>query len=1273
MGDLFISLQKHGLLFLIVFLLISSTATSQLSSFNLEVTKTDETCSGNGSLGFTVSNTTPQASVVYSIYLLPNVTNPIAATTENMIAGLMSGSYRVIATQSLNQLTNTRQHDVQILNLIVPLSYQVSGQPLDCVNGNITVEVSQGNPVSYEIISGPEVRTPQSSPLFDGLPVGEYVVRVNDACGDGIVQTFTLTSVSSLSISPFEQSCTAVNCSDTAGKVVITTAVGNVIYYPLQVVFTLFPPDGGLPIVYTQLVTSGTLGIPPNLPTATAQFNLELEGENTYSYSVSVLDACGGSSTYSAGDLVRQVSVELTVSLPTEEDLTTSIAVDTCNMVPPLTVQFVQSPVGFDPNLFNVNHPGPFPGTPIIYQSTPENEFPFGDYVVEVTDQCGNVEQSKCELGGCLVGISATPVCATFGYLHFKFVDELIITSAPSSFPFPLPYDCTSQIVDHEFFIQVPLGNYSFEGISSCNEPFKLGREINLPEYAISAENEDGCESNTGSIKIRYNFVGLEIAIIGVRIISAPAAFPFPLPFSANQYIAIPITKIEVDIPGLPPGDYVLEVTDFCGNIYPLTVTVPTTISLTLPTYSALRGCENGKGSIAIETPNRNFSQVIITAAPTSYAQALPHNVSFNIAANGKFYMNNLPEGNYTFSSTDVCGISSTFEVVVPGFAVLANEVSVSGNCGSFDLVLNHVVEQPYSQIFWLQKWNESTQQWVHPYTGVVAIPGNPLTSVNSFQVYNFATNFNFALSGRFRVVKVNSVYSNGLVSLQECEPVVLKEFDFVGEIRVLSASGILCADGTYNALISIAGVPPFTYKITTKDGQPFVVDNGNSNYFSALSAGTYNFQIQDACGNVLNRVYDITTLLEPRIRQTRLCTGENGTLLVPEISFLTYRWWKEGAPDIILSQTASLNFSPFDSAAAAGTYFVRIYSESSLSCMDITLAYVIPKYSNPKAGEDSQQSVCGRFTPVNLNSYLTGDYDNTGDWQNISGRGTLAGSIWDPSNVPYGQYRFRYVVNGFCDDFDESFVTINLKELPIEPEILSESFFCLSQPITLSALSTPGSQYYWTGPNNFTSNQQNSLIPVGTLESEGLYNVLATLDGCEASNAINLTSRVTPDFYLDAKCMRTSFLVQVFANSESFEAENATYLWTGPNNFSSVANPIDITGFSPGNYEVSVTHNGCSKTKGISIGNSFCGVIPAGLSPNGDGKNETFDLSGYGIDLHLKIFNRYGTLVYENENYVNQWYGQDYNNRILPDATYFYYIQTRSGEQKTGWVYLTR
>jgi gliding motility-associated-like protein len=63
----------------------------------------------------------------------------------------------------------------------------------------------------------------------------------------------------------------------------------------------------------------------------------------------------------------------------------------------------------------------------------------------------------------------------------------------------------------------------------------------------------------------------------------------------------------------------------------------------------------------------------------------------------------------------------------------------------------------------------------------------------------------------------------------------------------------------------------------------------------------------------------------------------------------------------------------------------------------------------------------------------------------------------------------------------------------------------------------------------------------------------------------------------------------------------------------------------------------------------------PQGISPNNDDKNDRLVFKGLvlrKLPNHLSVFNRWGTLVFEMDDYDNSWSGT-----ILPDGTYFYVL----------------
>jgi gliding motility-associated-like protein len=89
---------------------------------------------------------------------------------------------------------------------------------------------------------------------------------------------------------------------------------------------------------------------------------------------------------------------------------------------------------------------------------------------------------------------------------------------------------------------------------------------------------------------------------------------------------------------------------------------------------------------------------------------------------------------------------------------------------------------------------------------------------------------------------------------------------------------------------------------------------------------------------------------------------------------------------------------------------------------------------------------------------------------------------------------------------------------------------------------------------------------------------------------------------------------------------------------------------------------------------------IPEGFSPNGDGKFDQFVIAGPSFKaIGLQVFDRYGNMVYESQNYQNDWSGVANQGNVLSgsqlaEGTY-YYLVTVEGESegRRGYVTLWR
>ena len=85
---------------------------------------------------------------------------------------------------------------------------------------------------------------------------------------------------------------------------------------------------------------------------------------------------------------------------------------------------------------------------------------------------------------------------------------------------------------------------------------------------------------------------------------------------------------------------------------------------------------------------------------------------------------------------------------------------------------------------------------------------------------------------------------------------------------------------------------------------------------------------------------------------------------------------------------------------------------------------------------------------------------------------------------------------------------------------------------------------------------------------------------------------------------------------------------------------------------------------------------IPQIITPNGDVANEFWNIDDvdYFTKSTLIIFNRWGTVVYQEAPYLNQWKGQNENGDDLPDGTYYYSLDLGNDKPPyKGYIVITR
>lgn len=375
------------------------------------------------------------------------------------------------------------------------------------------------------------------------------------------------------------------------------------------------------------------------------------------------------------------------------------------------------------------------------------------------------------------------------------------------------------------------------------------------------------------------------------------------------------------------------------------------------------------------------------------------------------------------------------------------------------------------------------------------------------------------------------------------------------------------------------------------------------------------------------------------------------------------------------------------------GTYTVTNTILAAGGCNDVPETATITIYANPEAtltSSDPDYTICSNeaatLTVTPTNGFAVGDA--TYVWT-LNGNEIVGQTSYTIPVTATGTYGVVITLNG-CTNVAPLTQTFTVNFVPDFTLSGTNLVKCANEiaVLTVSPINytTEPVTYSWTLNNVPIPGTSSSVsIPV---TSFGTYAVTVTNQGCTSDpEIINVDLDLTNiPISTTGECVGISYIITSAPVSGSYDAGTVTYEWLDENgdviaganqatfNVSQyvIANNISASSF-PLTFTVKITTTpeGCIDTQSFDVASSVC-TIQRGISPNGDGDNETFDLRGLGVK-ELSIFNRYGTKVYGLSNYTNEWKGQTDKGQELPDGTYYYVIEQNNGENKSGWVYINR
>jgi len=186
-------------------------------------------------------------------------------------------------------------------------------------------------------------------------------------------------------------------------------------------------------------------------------------------------------------------------------------------------------------------------------------------------------------------------------------------------------------------------------------------------------------------------------------------------------------------------------------------------------------------------------------------------------------------------------------------------------------------------------------------------------------------------------------------------------------------------------------------------------------------------------------------------------------------------------------------------------------------------------------------------------------------------------------NNALHGQYYILLITNYSNQACNINFSNIGTGTTDcsiLPPLVNNDGPYCVGETIHLSAMGQTGATYQWSGPNNFTSNQQNPTITNCTLAMAGTYTCTITVSGESNSAETSLIVLALPEASFTAPAVCEGDPTEFISTSTAASQHLVDYTWDFGDGSTGTGETISHTYTAAGTYTVThtvQTSNGCA------------------------------------------------------------------------------------------------
>ncbi|QSW89520.1 gliding motility-associated C-terminal domain-containing protein [Flavobacterium endoglycinae] len=489
----------------------------------------------------------------------------------------------------------------------------------------------------------------------------------------------------------------------------------------------------------------------------------------------------------------------------------------------------------------------------------------------------------------------------------------------------------------------------------------------------------------------------------------------------------------------------------------------------------------------------------------------------------------------------------------------------------------------------------------------------------------------------------------------------------------------------------------------------------------TALTSGTYYGSIIDPVSGCesTTRLQVVVTVTDPSATPTTtdttqdFCSTANPTIANIQVNEANVIWYSTPTGGTAI---------PASTALTTGTYYGAVASNTN--CENPVRLAVAVSVNTPGVitTPNANQTFCLSALPTLANILVN---EPNVVWYAAATGGTPLAANTPLTATTYYAAALSNTTNG-CESAARLAITITFENDALVQLTTTDDTPCVFQGVTYS-IANGKSNYVWSvtngtitsggGSNDGSATISWSDVGPGRVEVTYTNNcdetttkfLNVTVATCSDLTITNVVDNPTPNFG-----DRVTFTVTVnnvgeggfintivsdllpsgynliSASTSIGTYDQSTQLWTIPtlNAGQSVTLTIVAEVLPSGNYQNVATIEISTPLDLDTTNNSamasvepICLTVYNEFTPNNDGANDLFriDCIESYPNNELKVFNRYGALVYSKVHYENDWDGtanvSGVVNRgdMLPTGTYFYVITIGDGTVKKGWLSIMR